>query len=71
MNTYKLYWLDKKTEIVKGFSITDAFKKAGYSMGALNALDYYEDISQYRPDILTILPSMDSLASRSAMNATI
>ena len=42
MNKYKLYWLDGTTEIIEGSDIADAFTKAGYSRGALAALDYFE-----------------------------
>ena len=41
--TFILYWLDGKSEEVKGNSIGDAFTKAGYSQGAIAALDYYEE----------------------------
>jgi len=44
MKTFKLFWLDGKTEKVKGNSIADAFTKAGYGNGALPALNYYEEI---------------------------
>jgi hypothetical protein len=36
---YSLHWLDGKTEIVCGNDIADAITKAGYSNGALAALD--------------------------------
>lgn len=41
---FKLHWLDGKTEKAEGDSIADAFMKAGYSAGAIKALDYYEEI---------------------------
>jgi len=44
MNTYKLYWLDGKEEIVKGDTIAQAFTLAGYGQGALAALDYFERV---------------------------
>lgn len=43
--TFKLFWLDGKTEIVHGKDIADAFAKAGYSRGALRALDHFEEIN--------------------------
>lgn len=39
---YILYWKDGRTEIVRGEDISKAFANAGYSHGALNALDFYE-----------------------------
>jgi hypothetical protein len=41
---FRLYWLGGKTEIVTGKTIAEAFTKAGYSAGALAALDYYETL---------------------------
>ncbi len=31
INTYKVYWKNGTSEIVRGFDIADAFNKAGYS----------------------------------------
>jgi hypothetical protein len=49
MNTFqcvfKLYWLDKKEEMIIGLDIQDAFRRAGYGGGALNALNYYEEVT--------------------------
>lgn len=42
MRSFVLYWLTGKAEIVKGNNIGDAFNKAGYSSGALRALDFYD-----------------------------
>lgn len=42
MNTYTLFWLDGKSEVVKGIDIVDAYTKAGYSNGAISALDFYD-----------------------------
>lgn len=39
MNTYTLFWLTGKAELVKGTTIADAMR--GYSSGALPALDFY------------------------------
>lgn len=41
MNKYTLYWLDGKREIIDGIKISDAFMRAGYSNGALQALDFH------------------------------
>lgn len=42
---FKLHWIgDSKEEIVEGIDIADAFRKAGYSLGALRALDWFEEI---------------------------
>ncbi len=51
MSTYKLHWKHGDSEIVRGSSPEQAMTLAGYSAGALAALDYYEkltpDIEQY------------------------
>lgn len=41
---FKLHWIGGKTEIVEGYDIADAFTHAGYSAGAIQALDYFEPI---------------------------
>lgn len=43
MNTYTIYWLDKKTSEVRGTDIADAFRRAGIGHGALPAVDYYAE----------------------------
>ena len=46
MNSYRtfvLYWLDGKVEEIQGYSIADAFSRAGYGNGAIRALDYWEE----------------------------
>lgn len=48
MKTYILHWLDDTTEEIEGNNISDAFTRAGYSAGALRALDYYEEIKDTR-----------------------
>ena len=40
---FRLYWLDKKTEVIEGTDIQDAFTKSGYGGGAAPALDYWEE----------------------------
>ena len=44
MKQFKLYWLDGTTEIIEGYSIANAFMRAGYGAGAVKALDWYEEI---------------------------
>lgn len=39
---FKLYWTDGKTEVIEGKNAADAFNNAGYGLGAMKALDYYE-----------------------------
>lgn len=46
---YKLIWLDGSYEIISGSSISDAANKAGYALGAIQALDHYDEIY---PDVL-------------------
>ena len=44
MKTFKLHWLSGEVEVVKGYSISDAFTKAGYGAGAIRALDWWEEV---------------------------
>ena len=45
MKTFILHWLgSNKPETIQGYDIADAFKRAGYSGGAIAALDYYEEV---------------------------
>jgi len=46
MKFFKLYWLTGKEEIIKGVNIADAFTHAGYSAGAIRALDWYDPIEE-------------------------
>ena len=47
MKKYKLYWMIAgKTEIIEGANIVDAFTRAGYSAGAVRALDWYEEVTE-------------------------
>ena len=39
--TFTLYWLTGDREIVKGRNVADAMTRAGYSNGAVPALDFY------------------------------
>lgn len=41
VETYTLYWLDGKRELVNGEHIADAMTAHGYGAGALRALDFY------------------------------
>lgn len=41
MKTYTLFWLSGETELVRGYTITEAVKSAGYNKGAIYALDFY------------------------------
>lgn len=41
MNTYTLFWKTGKAETVKGNDPAQAMTLAGYSQGALGALDFY------------------------------
>lgn len=41
MKTYTLFWKDGKREIVKGENPAQAMTLAGYSNGAVRALDFY------------------------------
>lgn len=45
---YTLYWRTGKREIVKGRSIAEAITLAGYSRGALRALDFYSPGDDHR-----------------------
>jgi hypothetical protein len=41
MKTFTLFWLTGKSEIVEGNDIAQAMTLAGYSNGAVRALDFY------------------------------
>jgi hypothetical protein len=41
MKTFTLFWLTGQSEIVNGTDIASAMNNAGYSAGALGALDFY------------------------------
>lgn len=51
MNTYTLFWLTGETDIIKGDTISDAFRRSGYGGGSINALDFYE-IGDKRDDYI-------------------
>lgn len=46
LKSFILHWYDGKTEMVKGYDIADAFRRAGYGSGAVTALDYYELVKE-------------------------
>lgn len=50
MNTYKVFWLDGHTEIISGSTANDAFNRAGYSAGALRAVDYFQKMDTPDPN---------------------
>lgn len=50
MKTFRLHWLSGDIETIKGESISDAFTKAGYGLGALRALDWYEEIKEEKDE---------------------
>lgn len=41
---FKLYWLNGRVEEVKGTTIQHACSKAGLGVGAIRALDYFEEV---------------------------
>jgi hypothetical protein len=46
METYTLFWRHGVKEIVQGSGPADAMNKAGYSAGAIAALDFYAEGDQ-------------------------
>ncbi|MFH1404589.1 MAG: hypothetical protein ABIH21_00630 [Patescibacteria group bacterium] len=42
MPKFKLHWLHRKIEVVEGETVAQAMTLAGYSQGAVRALDWYE-----------------------------
>ncbi len=43
-NRYALHWRNGDIEYVRGMSIGDAMRNAGYGYGAISALDYWEQV---------------------------
>lgn len=41
MKQYTFYWLTGKREVLNGLDIANALNNAGYSQGALKALDFW------------------------------
>lgn len=46
IKVFILHWLDGSKEKIRGTSIADAFRNAGYGGGAINALDWYEEVKK-------------------------
>jgi hypothetical protein len=44
MKKFKLFWINGETEIVEGLDISDAMRNAGYSAGAIKAVDYWKEL---------------------------
>jgi hypothetical protein len=40
---FTVFWLNGTYELLQGNTIVDAFNKAGYSQGALRAVDFYSE----------------------------
>lgn len=40
---FTLYWIHGERKVIKGTSIEDAFTKAGYGVGAIPAIDWYDN----------------------------
>lgn len=38
-----IYWRDGTTTLIEGFTVDQAFTKAGYGGGAINAVDFHMD----------------------------
>lgn len=41
---FALHWLGGDVEVVTGRDLSDAFTKAGYGAGAVNALNYWKSV---------------------------
>lgn len=41
--TFEFHWFDGKKEIGKGNTVAEAFTSLGYSLGAMSALDYFQE----------------------------
>ena len=48
LKTFIVYWRDGKKEVLTGRVFADALTQAGYGMGALNALDFYDDVGTFK-----------------------
>ena len=46
MKEYTLFWLTGESEIVNGNTLHEAMNNAGYSIGAIRALDFYTEGDQ-------------------------
>lgn len=45
LHSYRLHWLGERVEYIYGHDATDAFNRAGIGPGALQVLDYYEEVA--------------------------
>lgn len=45
MKRFKFFWIGGKTETSKGDDMVDAFRRLGYGMGAVKALDYWKRLT--------------------------
>lgn len=48
---FAFYFFDGSRELAEGNSIADAFSRAGYGSGAINALDFYKEIPEGVDDV--------------------
>lgn len=48
--TFYIYWRDGRKQQVVGRDIADAFSKAGYGGGAINAVDFYSSFDTHEWD---------------------
>ena len=46
MNNYRFHWISGGHTDSDGASVDEAFTKLGYGVGALKAVDYYEDLTK-------------------------
>lgn len=44
MSQFVIYWLNSLPEVMEGESINQAFATAGYGAGAVNVVDWYEEV---------------------------
>ena len=43
MNEYVLFWLNGDKTVVHGTNVADAMNNAGFTSGAVRALDFYDE----------------------------
>lgn len=53
--TFKLYWSTGDPDVIHGYDIADAIRKAGYGDGAMGAIDYWEEVKD-QPQDTTLVP---------------
>jgi hypothetical protein len=46
MRRFRFYWIGGKYFEAEGYDVAHAFKMAGYSGGAVRALDYFKEIAE-------------------------